>query len=144
MEALIQKTGATPNACACKTCASMCKIAPCLGTPADILKIMKAGHASKIKATLWMTGQVMSNLPPINMFQAETSYANGCVFLSNDLCTLHDLDLKPSEGRLAMCRLPEGQSIKYPAAFAVALTWLDPANERIINEIMYRYLLENG
>ena len=90
------------TSCSCDKCKNMCRTAPCLGTPEDIIKICEAGFQGKIALTGWATGLVMGVYhKPITMLQAK--FENGkCSFLDdNDLCILHDLGLKPTEGKLA-------------------------------------------
>lgn len=117
-----------PTECACDACKQMCKHQPCLGTPKDILRIIKAGHASKLALSTWMTGLVTGTCDiPVDMIQPLQT-ENGCAFLdSNGLCTLHESGLKPTEGKLAhhSDSQTEFQSFKDTANYKVAMTWLD-------------------
>lgn len=96
-----RKTGKKPISCKCAKCKSQCLSAPCLGTPQDIEKIIDAGFSEKIFQTEWAAGVVLGvHDKIIPMFQAEMT-PNGCVFLKNGLCSLHDIGLKPTEGKLS-------------------------------------------
>jgi hypothetical protein len=68
-----------------------------------------------------------------------------CMFLTeNNLCELHTLNLKPTEGRLANCKLthlPKGGRF---VPFVVNETWHKPEAEAIINEIAKIMLQTKG
>lgn len=91
------------NSCTCQKCQNMCKT-PCLGTPDDIYKIIKAGFEDKLTPILWGFGILAgTHNYPVPMVQAKVE--NGyCVFFKKGRCSLHDLDLKPTEGALPHCK----------------------------------------
>lgn len=126
-----KSTGIEESQCSCKTCASMCKQTPCLGTPDDIKKLIDNGHINKISATLWLAGMFIDGTPPIQMATPlRTNF--GCIFHQNDLCQLHDSGLKPIEGKLAKHDVyGENTSV----TTTVAKTWADPANKKTIDFI---------
>ena len=79
---IMRKSGRKLTQCKCKKCQSQCK-SPCLGTPKDILNIIKAGYKDKVAITYWAAGMVMGVINrPVPMvqplFNEETGY---CVFL---------------------------------------------------------------
>lgn len=129
------------NACECKECIQMCKNSPCLGTPADILNLMKAGHGKRLVYTKWAAG-IKQGFPVIPMIQPFYDGTRGCcTFLdqSQKKCTLHDAGLKPTEGKLANHihgELGVKMGINLPIAHAVALTWTEPKNEPVIMEMV--------
>ena len=43
LQRIIRKTGRRPVECRCRLCRQQCRI-PCLGTPEDILRLLKAGY----------------------------------------------------------------------------------------------------
>jgi hypothetical protein len=107
----------------------MCKKQPCIGTPKDILKIIMAGHADKLAQSTWMVGLVSGEINrPIKMVQPLALENGHCAFLDeNDLCTLHDLDLKPTEGRLSHHDDFKNFSgtFRDTINFKTALSWVD-------------------
>lgn len=95
--------------CSCEKCQNMCKKCPCLATPEEIDKIAAAGFADKLAHTEWAVG-LQFGMPLITMVQIRalpsTDNQDGaqgqCPFYNEKgLCDLHDLGLKPMEGRLA-------------------------------------------
>lgn len=111
----------------------MCKHTPCIGTVEDIRRIMDAGYSKALMLDYWTgTGDLearmsgafgLKNLPKSdrdNPFNEDVLYltpaiigyggrqtpytkSGTCSFLKNDLCSLHDKGLKPSQGRFACC-----------------------------------------
>jgi hypothetical protein len=120
--------------CACTQCQNMCKTAPCLGTPADIKRLVDNGYSGKLSITAWGVGQFYG-LPIIYMVQ-PTKTPTGCVFLKDDKCTLHESGLKPTEGKLTKgCEVDIVEKNKLPVNFAVARTWLLEGNQRTVHEL---------
>ena len=92
-----------PQSCSCSACKSMCLKAPCLPTPDDVLKISLAGHSDKLCITIWAAGLFEGFYPKAIKVVAPIMTPKGCSFLTSDFkCQLHDLNLKPLGGRLAM------------------------------------------
>lgn len=133
-DAIVKMCGFGPTQCTCAKCQNMCKRGPCLGTPSDILKIIKAGYGDRIWATLWIAG-AKYGLPEIEMYQPESLLDHSCVFFKKGRCLLHDPGLKPTEGILADCRATECNDKQYPPAWIVAISWLEEYNKPIIEEI---------
>ena len=88
--------------CSCNQCVEMCRRAPCLGTPQDILNLIEAGHVDKLSAGMWAAG-IVAGIAPIMMVQL-TLTKTGCIMFNaqEGKCTLHDTGLKPLEGKLAI------------------------------------------
>ncbi len=129
------------NECQCDRCKQMCRTNPCLGTPADILRLVGAGHAAKLGTTLWLAG-VPYGLAPIRMVQPVfDNQKKSCVFLdANGLCTLHDAGLKPTEGKLSSCKPMAYARFADTLTYRVAATWKERANQPLILKL--RKLLE--
>lgn len=127
-ERIMKITGRQPNECSCSHCRSQCHT-PCLGTPEDIIKIIEAGYNDKLKATLWLVGMKMNILPvPVPMIQ-PLQLESGCVFFCNGLCQLHDLGLKPTEGRLSGHTVWLDNFIPHMSlSYNVAIEWLKKEN----------------
>lgn len=114
---IILKTGRVITACRCQQCKSQCRT-PCLGTPDDIIRLIQAGYADKLSLTAWMVGIRLNKLDfPIPMVQARMT-ENGCIFFKDGLCELHDLGLKPTEGKLSNHTIRLDNYI-----FEMSLTW---------------------
>jgi len=109
----------------------MCQTCPCLGTPADILRLINNGYIYQLSITGWATG-LQFGVPLIPMIQPK-QLANGhCAFLTADkLCSLHNANLKPTEGKLAKHYVPS-----YPIALKIAKMWQDPEQEHTMNLIV--------
>jgi hypothetical protein len=129
-----QVTGLQPVACACHKCSALCKRAPCLATPAEILHLINCGHSYRIQPVRFCRGTKYDlDLTPIAMYGLRMDTGKpGCTFLNNGLCDLHYTGLKPIEGRLAHCQLTETPAGKLPLDLAVALTWTFPHNDKTI------------
>jgi len=132
---IARKTNKQPIACACKDCAEMCQHTACLGTPQDILRLVEAGYADKLKLTYWMVGMVYNQLDfPIEMYQLAEQPGKGCVMLQNGKCQLHDIGLKPTEGYLSSSHFP-AISFEKSIFWNVAKEWIEPKNRFIIKQI---------
>lgn len=133
---IIRKTGRKPIQCKCQACKSQCKVAPCLGTPEDIEKIIDAGYIDRIKATDWATGIVIGIHPNvIEMYQADQE-PQGCTFFKDGLCELHEKGLKPTEGKLSHhTHKLETFTKSKSLSWNVAKEWLEPNNAETIKSI---------
>ncbi len=120
--------------CSCSLCVAACK-RPCWPTPAEVLKLIEAGFAKQLMLDYWHADENISILcpanpgyegcsaPEISIFDILSGYnplKSGCIFLEDKKCKLHDLKLKPIEGRLTLCcQKQDGQKLHK----AVADTW---------------------
>ena len=138
LERIMRATGRKPINCKCKICQSFCQT-PCLGTPEDILRLFDAGYGDKLKLTYWGVGMLYGVLNfPILMVQLSHQ-PTGCVLFRNGLCELHELGLKPTEGRLAHHILTsENLSFRKSLSWNVAREWLRKENESVVNEVFER------
>ncbi len=94
--------------CDCDRCKEMCK-RPCWGLPHEIEAIMEAGFGHMLMHDCWYTQterQIDVISPAADGYAGQDAPWLGsseCLFLDeNEHCTLHDLGLKPYEGRV--CR----------------------------------------
>lgn len=134
-------TGVEESVCACKECAQQCKTQVCLGTPTDILNLVKAGFKGQLALSKWAAG-IKQGMPVISMMQPYYDVNRGCcTFMdeSQKKCTLHNLGLKPTEGKLShhtlgSLKVKVGNNL--PVNHAVALTWTDEANLPVVMEIV--------
>ncbi|MDR6548511.1 hypothetical protein J2810_004601 [Chryseobacterium rhizosphaerae] len=89
------------NSCSCDKCKNMCRHTPCMGTPEEMLRIAKAGFQDKLAVTGWLVGLINGTHDKEVTMIAPNKLENGCAFQDeNGLCILHDLGLKPLEGRM--------------------------------------------
>lgn len=136
LQRIIRKTGRKPVECRCARCREQCRT-PCLGTPEDILRLLKAGYKDRLAPTLWGVGLVLGRIPyVVPMIQARR--INGyCIFFRNGLCELHDAGLKPTEGRLSHHTITR-ENLKFGSSLSwnVAREWLDERNNPVIEEIV--------
>jgi len=91
-----------------------CKSRPCWGTPEEIKRIRAAGFGHRLM-TDWWEGDSFTNGETVLMSQPALvgcedkrapQWPRGrCTFLTaEDKCELHDLGLKPLEGRTSCCK----------------------------------------
>jgi hypothetical protein len=142
MESTFEKiqrlTGKRPVSCQCNACKQQCTQAPCLGTPDDIINIIKAGYGDRLAPTEWQTGMRMGIIDrPVIMLQAE--YDNdkkACTFFTNGLCQLHDQGLKPTEGKLSDHNITITNLVfEKSLSWAVAKEWLTITEDQL-NQII--------
>ncbi len=95
-----QTTGRRPVSCSCDECKEQCKT-PCIGTPDDIIALIKAGYTYKLEVYEWDLGLIVGKLPATVTMVRPKQTENGCIFFKNGLCELHDKGLKPTEGKLS-------------------------------------------
>jgi|WetSurSiteA1Bulk_404760.scaffolds.fasta_scaffold69865_1 hypothetical protein len=107
-------------ACDCEVCRSMCKTCPCWPTPEEARALIDAGYGKYLMYDWWVGGLYNDEWKDIGILCPaevghERSMSSGwiksrCTFFSDARgCKLHELGLKPIEGRLALCedRTPE-------------------------------------
>lgn len=137
---IIRKSGRKPSNCKCQACKNQCKT-PCLGTPQDIMRLIDAGYGDKVMPTHWLVGMVIGKIDyPISMVQAIQMDDGWCVFHKNGLCELHNLLLKPTEGRLSHHDVkPENYIFSKGLAYNVAKEWLSRENQELVEKIFKIY-----
>lgn len=146
LQRIMQKTGRKTCECKCKLCKAQCHT-PCLGTPQDILQIMDAGYTDRLKPMLWGAGMLLGVIDqPVQMIQAEQTGVGDfdpnarCTFFKDGLCEIHNLGLKPTEGRLShhSTRIDNFKRNK-SIAWNVVQEWLNPDNADVVEEVERRY-----
>lgn len=134
--------------CTCDTCRDMCK-RPCWGTPAEIRKIIDAGHAKKLMLDYWEVfeksdeGYILDVSYVYLLCGANRGherkiapYWKGdslCVFQNQlGLCTLHEDGLQPIEGRCAWHEpIKENRDLREWLVFS---QWRTDEGRQLINE----------
>lgn len=135
-----RKAGKKISFCKCNQCKKQCET-PCLGTPSDIEKIIDAGFKKEMFVTHWCAGMMMGiTNSPVVMIQAEqVAEKNACTFFENGLCKLHDLGLKPTEGKLSHHSTKiEDFKANRSLSWLIAKEWLDPKNTETIKRIIQK------
>lgn len=137
-EKIMERSERKLSECDCQTCRKQCKT-PCLGTPGDILRLIKAGYGDKLAVTNWMVGILAGEIPfPVKMVQPKQT-GSGCVFFRDGLCELHACGLKPTEGKLSYHTIrEENRNFRKSLTWNVAKEWLDTRNIPLIIEIVSR------
>ena len=136
LQKIIRKTGRKPIQCKCKECQQQCHT-PCLGTPQDILKLIKAGYADRLAWTEWAAGMAMGCTDHIVGMVQAIQKDGWCTFFHDGLCELHDKGLKPTEGKLShhsICL--DNWTPKKSLSWNVAKEWEDDANATVLREII--------
>ena len=137
LQRIMRKTGRKPIECKCQKCKQQCKT-PCLGTPEDILRLINAGYKERLAITHWWVGIARGKLDfPVIMIQARQEENGYCTFFRDGLCELHDLGLKPTEGRLSHHSITK-ENFKFGKSLSwnVAKEWMDMRNGEIVEEII--------
>lgn len=117
----------------CDRCVQMCSNRPCWGTPEDARRLIAAGYGSRLMADYWAVardGDALIIAPAIEGYESKHApfWPRGrCTFLTPDgKCELHDLGLKPTEGRIADCREDEDSKANGNGVHrAVADSWMN-------------------
>lgn len=148
IERIKQNTGATENVCGCLKCQHQCRSTPCIGTPDDVIKLLEAGYGARLAPTLWLAGIVMGviNTPVPLIASIYDNDKKACTFFKDGLCELHDLGLKPTEGRLSnhevrATNLNPHQNI----AWNVVQEWMkleDPTKVNYLMELVDKHIVQ--
>jgi hypothetical protein len=129
--------------CSCRSCQAMCR-RPCYGTLEDIEKIIEAGFGDRL-AIDWNCTESDENAsipiltPALKGHEGRKDPSfpaskEGCTFFKNGKCELHDLNLKPLEGKTSIHDLPNKQLMKKA----------DKQHDMVKEHIMQSWLSEKG
>jgi hypothetical protein len=137
MDKMLEKYQDSPP-CACDKCKSCCQ-RPCWGTPSEIQKLIDAGF-NRLMYDYWVRsneegGDIDIICPALKGYEnrAAPFWPEGqCTFQDeNGLCELHDLGLKPLEGRVVHCKA------SFPSLHEdVAMTWDTEEGKAIVSLFM--------
>lgn len=131
LDKISRKTGKKQTNCKCQLCKSQCRH-PCLGTPEDIAKLINTGYSNRLMIINWAGAQDLGVYnKDVAMVTPKLDKEKGaCTFFTDGLCELHDLGLKPTEGRLSH-HSTELQKFnpKKSIGWAVAKEWLNKPKE---------------
>lgn len=95
--------------CDCDRCQSMCR-RPCFGTVDDMEKIIQAGFENRLCVDYWGNCKdynVDMLAPALKGFEGKEApfipmSEEGCTFFKDGKCELHDVGLKPTQGKTAI------------------------------------------
>lgn len=137
---IIRKTGKKPTYCKCKLCKMQCSH-PCLGTPDDMILLMMEGYGKRVMKIFW-DGAIEFGLydEPIPMLTPlYDEQKKSCTFFTDGLCELHDLGLKPTEGKLSHhSTTAENFNVKKSIGWAVAKEWINISDEQL-KQVVYLF-----
>ena len=103
------------SACACDTCKEMCH-RPCWPTAEEVASLVAEGFADRLMADWWEEslddgGITWVITPAVKSLEGKQSPRHikdktpTCTFQTDEgLCELHELGLKPLEGRVSSCQ----------------------------------------
>lgn len=124
--------------CSCEKCKAMCKT-PCLGTPEDIYKLIMNNYGDKLCMTGWGVGKLVGTNDTIIEMIQPIQNENGCVFQDEcGLCKLHDLGLKPTEGKFSSCKDKPTLDFTTTINYKVAMSWVDENGENDARKMLIK------
>lgn len=133
MDNNINQFGIEPTSCSCNQCKLMCYVSPCFPTPDDVVNLINAGYDNDLMTTAYVNVETFDIYNVIAPKATSMLYTrpdgitvplNKCTFLNDDnLCSLHDKGLKPTEGRLAKHGSIEKDSVQLRVD--ICKTWID-------------------
>ena len=132
LEQLLTSTGLQPSECSCRVCRKKCHEI-CLGTPDDIVRLINAGYALLLRAILMKVVMVQQRkIMEVKMVQLMSD-DNGCAMFKDGRCLVHDLGLKPTEGRYYIHpRNHKEETLMGVLTLAVAMEGFNDNNRRKI------------
>ncbi|WP_353656150.1 hypothetical protein [Bacteroides acidifaciens] len=91
------------------------------------MKLIEAGYGSRLASTAWAAGIIMGVTDrPVEMIQAIQEDNGFCTFFHDGKCELHDLGLKPTEGRLSHHSIKiDNFNPKKSLSWLIAKEWRD-------------------
>jgi len=133
--------------CTCKKCIEMCKTYACLPTPLEAEILINAGYGDRLMLDTRPSTKdgkllILTLMPAMKGFERRISPMqigiSDCVFLENDRCQLHDLGLKPFEGRVARHDTTEDDDKKMMDL--LKRMWASQEGRRIVDMWTDKYL----
>jgi hypothetical protein len=126
------------TSCTCAKCVSMCYHVPCWPTPEEVDRITKAGFGGRLvkiqndyytdyPVFLLTPATVGNEGKPTDSRFADSRFGK-CTFLKNDRCELHNLGLKPLEGRTATHETSKDSD---PVRKYILSLWAEKANQKV-------------
>lgn len=136
--------GYEANNCSCMACKTMCLSSPCFPTPEEVVRLDKMGFGSDLMFTMFMnpeTKEIYALVAPRST-EKMGGIINQCTFHNaQGLCDLHELGLKPTEGRLANHNQKHSDTVRLRVA-TCELWKTDLAKELLVRYGGANYLQE--
>ena len=123
------------NVCTCNVCQDMCR-RPCWPTPEEAQAIIDKGFGERLMKDWWVNhpDDIFILAPAYPGYEdmgapENLMFVKGCTFFKDGLCELHDLGLKPFEGRMATHEKAHEKLHKH-----VAMKWDNPEAQMLCNK----------
>jgi len=125
--------GYKPHNCSCSKCKSMCLASPCFPTPEEVVRLQKMGFGSDLMFTMFVNQNTLEIYSLVAPKSTDDVLFDRCTFHnSKGLCELHELGLKPTEGRLANHDQPHSATVTLRNA--VCETWKSELGINLLKE----------
>jgi hypothetical protein len=127
--------------CTCQECVEMCRTHPCAPTVEEAKQLIKHGFAKRLMLKIWVSRDdpecIIVGLCPAIMGHEMgadplKSHIGDCTFLKDERCELHNLKLKPSEGRFATHNTTHEQEESNTKE--IIKTWLSNEGEALLHK----------
>lgn len=141
LEMICKKSGIEVSECDCALCQTMCKRAPCIGTPQDIVTLINNGYIHELEQTAYSAGNAIGIETFISIQIKEDHDHGGCPLLKNGKCSIHHI--KPTDGKLASCKDLHYDRSRPSYLHLIAKAWESEENIQrmvFIFKSLYRYL----
>ena len=130
----------TETICSCDICVKMCEH-PCWATPEEATKLIQAGYGNKLMNDYWVGDRFDNPNYDIQLLcpaekgreglTAKFFPINSCIFFNNNKCDLHNLGLKPLEGRIVDHQQKEEYKDLHKK---IAMMWNNKEAQKIVEE----------
>lgn len=136
--------------CTCARCVEMCRTYACLPTPEEAESLINAGYGDRMMLDTRPAISdpkllVLTLMPAMKGYERRISPMqlgiSDCSFLVNERCALHDLDLKPLEGKFNLHDTMDDQANKI--VYYIKLLWSLSSGKAIVNKWIREYLHED-
>jgi hypothetical protein len=108
------------------------------------MRLIDAGYIDRLAITGWSVGLALRRIDRIIPMVQPLKAGNGfCAFHKDGLCELHDLGLKPTEGKLSHHSIKaDNTNFRKSLSYNIAKEWEDPANRELIDKITMQVLFQ--
>lgn len=129
----IEVEGFKAHNCSCISCKTMCLSSPCFPTPEEVVRLQKMGFGSDLMFTMFPNLQTLEIYTLVAPKSTDDVMFDRCTFHNVDgLCELHELGLKPTEGRLAHHDQPHSSTVTLRNS--VCETWKSELGYKLLKE----------
>lgn len=125
------------QSCTCPECVEMCRTYPCMPTVIEAYRLIQAGYSDRLMLKAWpaphdATLIILGLCPAIVGLEKSVgplkTHQGPCTFLKNDRCEIHNLGLKPAEGRFATHATSSEQEGKFMVHIMKTWATIDGVN----------------